>query len=186
MPNRMRGGRNNVVLYPLLFCTINSIHSGHLIPPPGIFDIFHVLCSSHCEIYFPTVSNRCRKETMSDSRTPFYFFLSVVVVLVFATPANAFGAGNIASIAKIEGYNFRHGDIEVLILRWLKAKYVLLVHSHWVFRKTLSICGIGHSQKNRISRRRKMVFKTNSSSLFWKLAERLFASSGRWNPKERQ
>lgn len=38
---------------------------------------------------------------------------TLVVVLVFASPAHAFGAGNIASIAKIEGQNFRHGDIEV-------------------------------------------------------------------------
>ncbi|KAI5839891.1 HET-C domain protein [Morchella snyderi] len=38
--------------------------------------------------------------------------LSLLLFLVFATPAAAFGAGNIASISKIEGHNWRHGDIE--------------------------------------------------------------------------
>jgi len=41
---------------------------------------------------------------------------TLVVVLVFASPALAFGAGNIASVAKIEGKNFRHGDIEVSLV----------------------------------------------------------------------
>ncbi|KAA8913490.1 HET-C domain protein [Sphaerosporella brunnea] len=50
---------------------------------------------------------------MSASRTnSLFLLLTVVVVLAFATPSHAFGAGNIASIAKIEGHNFRHGDIE--------------------------------------------------------------------------
>ena len=47
------------------------------------------------------------------------FLLTLAVVLVFASPAHAFGAGNIASIAKIEGQNFRHGDIEVSSQRLL-------------------------------------------------------------------
>lgn len=39
--------------------------------------------------------------------------LVVVLVLSLLTPGTlAFGAGNIASISKIEGQNFRHGDIE--------------------------------------------------------------------------
>lgn len=49
---------------------------------------------------------------MSD-RTPLLLLLTFAVFLAFATPAAAFGAGNIASISKIEGENFRHGDIEV-------------------------------------------------------------------------
>lgn len=45
------------------------------------------------------------------------FFLSCVVLLVFlARPSHAFGAGNIASTAKIEGSNWRHGDIEDTLL----------------------------------------------------------------------
>jgi hypothetical protein len=31
------------------------------------------------------------------------------------TPSHAFGAGNIASISKIEGHNWRHGDIEDML-----------------------------------------------------------------------
>ena len=35
-----------------------------------------------------------------------------VILILLPSPAAAFGAGNIASISKIEGSNFRHGDIE--------------------------------------------------------------------------
>lgn len=38
--------------------------------------------------------------------------LTFLLLVMFASPATAFGAGNIASIAKIEGHNWRHGDIE--------------------------------------------------------------------------
>ncbi|MCJ1311945.1 hypothetical protein MMC25_005619 [Agyrium rufum] len=38
--------------------------------------------------------------------------LVLALVLIQASPASAFGAGNIASISKIEGHNWRHGDIE--------------------------------------------------------------------------
>lgn len=44
--------------------------------------------------------------------SPLILLLTFTLILTFATPALAFGAGNIASIAKIEGHNFRHGDIE--------------------------------------------------------------------------
>ena len=46
------------------------------------------------------------------SRTASIVLLLLAIVLVLATPAAAFGAGNIASISKVEGKNFRHGDIE--------------------------------------------------------------------------
>jgi len=38
--------------------------------------------------------------------------LCLLVIVVSLPRAEAFGAGNIASIAKIEGSNWRHGDIE--------------------------------------------------------------------------
>ncbi|KAL8961472.1 MAG: hypothetical protein Q9193_001980, partial [Seirophora villosa] len=38
-----------------------------------------------------------------------------ILLLVQASPAAAFGAGNIASISKIEGHNWRHGDIEDML-----------------------------------------------------------------------
>ncbi|KAJ5050634.1 uncharacterized protein L3040_002510 [Drepanopeziza brunnea f. sp. 'multigermtubi'] len=44
-----------------------------------------------------------------------WVLLSCLLLVVFATPAAAFGAGNIPSIAQIEGSNFRHGDIEDML-----------------------------------------------------------------------
>ncbi|KAF2758812.1 Het-C-domain-containing protein [Pseudovirgaria hyperparasitica] len=49
--------------------------------------------------------------------------LAALVLLVFwARPAHAFGAGNIASMAKIEGQNWRHGDIEDTLLTLLMSR----------------------------------------------------------------
>ncbi|KAF8860084.1 Het-C-domain-containing protein [Acephala macrosclerotiorum] len=42
--------------------------------------------------------------------------LTLAILLLLARPAHAFGAGNIASISKIEGLNWRHGDIEDTLL----------------------------------------------------------------------
>ncbi|KAI9648603.1 hypothetical protein NHQ30_003240 [Ciborinia camelliae] len=42
--------------------------------------------------------------------------LSFAILLLLARPAHAFGAGNIASVSKIEGINWRHGDIEDTLL----------------------------------------------------------------------
>ncbi|GIZ41733.1 hypothetical protein CKM354_000502900 [Cercospora kikuchii] len=44
-----------------------------------------------------------------------YVLLCVAALLFLATPAAAFGAGNISSLSKIEGHNWRHGDIEDLL-----------------------------------------------------------------------
>ena len=41
---------------------------------------------------------------------------TALAVLFFARPTHAFGAGNIASLSKIEGQNWRHGDIEDILL----------------------------------------------------------------------
>jgi len=46
------------------------------------------------------------------TRNSFLFLFTILLFLALASPAAAFGAGNIASIAKIEGKNWRHGDIE--------------------------------------------------------------------------
>lgn len=40
------------------------------------------------------------------------FLLVIFIFLLLSTPTSAFGAGNIASISRIEGKNWRHGDIE--------------------------------------------------------------------------
>lgn len=47
--------------------------------------------------------------------------LIVLALVCYATPAAAFGAGNIASISKIEGTNWRHGDIEDTLLQMFMA-----------------------------------------------------------------
>lgn len=47
-------------------------------------------------------------------------WLPCLLLLVFwARPTHAFGAGNIASLSKIEGQNWRHGDIEDTLLTLL-------------------------------------------------------------------
>jgi hypothetical protein len=43
------------------------------------------------------------------------FVLVIALVLLLSTPAAAFGAGNIASLSKVEGHNWRHGDIEDML-----------------------------------------------------------------------
>ncbi|RAL67857.1 hypothetical protein DID88_008583 [Monilinia fructigena] len=42
--------------------------------------------------------------------------LAFAILLLLAHPAHAFGAGNIASVSKISGINWRHGDIEDTLL----------------------------------------------------------------------
>jgi len=46
------------------------------------------------------------------TRTSFLFLFTILLFLALESPVAAFGAGNIASIAKIEGKNWRRGDIE--------------------------------------------------------------------------
>lgn len=62
--------------------------------------------------------------TMAIRVSPSFFLLgSIIVFLILqARPADAFGAGNIASISRIEGQNWRHGDIEDALLNLLIAR----------------------------------------------------------------
>ncbi|KAF8467804.1 heterokaryon incompatibility protein Het-C-domain-containing protein [Kalaharituber pfeilii] len=46
------------------------------------------------------------------SRSTTVALLFLVTIVFLASPALAFGAGNIPTLAKVEGQNFRHGDIE--------------------------------------------------------------------------
>ncbi|KAL8859192.1 MAG: hypothetical protein Q9178_004295 [Gyalolechia marmorata] len=45
-----------------------------------------------------------------------------LLLVILSAPVTAFGAGNIASIAKIEGQNWRHGDIEDTLLNILMSR----------------------------------------------------------------
>ncbi|KJZ71619.1 hypothetical protein HIM_09013 [Hirsutella minnesotensis 3608] len=58
---------------------------------------------------------------MPDLRNP-SLLLGLVILVALATPTAAFGAGNIASISKIEGQNWRHGDIEDALLTLAMAR----------------------------------------------------------------
>lgn len=53
---------------------------------------------------------------------PYPVLLGLAMLLVFARPATAFGAGNIAGISKIEGENWRHGDLEDILLTLVMAR----------------------------------------------------------------
>jgi hypothetical protein len=43
------------------------------------------------------------------------FLLVLATLLLLSSPVSCFGAGNIASLSKIEGKNWRHGDIEDML-----------------------------------------------------------------------
>ncbi|KAH8899384.1 Het-C-domain-containing protein [Thozetella sp. PMI_491] len=55
---------------------------------------------------------------------PPHLLLGFLVLFLFTKPALAFGAGNIAGISKVEGQNWRHGDIEDTLLKILMARAV--------------------------------------------------------------
>lgn len=44
-----------------------------------------------------------------------FLLVCVVLLVLLPSPADAFGAGNIASLSRIEGHNWRHGDIEDML-----------------------------------------------------------------------
>lgn len=48
--------------------------------------------------------------------------LSLLILVAFSSQVHAFGAGNIASLSKLEGQNWRHGDIEDALLALFLAK----------------------------------------------------------------
>jgi hypothetical protein len=49
------------------------------------------------------------------SRFITFLLICVLALALLPSPVAAFGAGNIASISKIEGHNWRHGDIEDML-----------------------------------------------------------------------
>ncbi|KAK4617981.1 hypothetical protein CLAFUW4_12517 [Fulvia fulva] len=57
-------------------------------------------------------------------RSTTFLLVCLAGIVLFASPAAAFGAGNIASISSIEGHNWRHGDIEDLL------ETVAFIHGH--------------------------------------------------------
>jgi hypothetical protein len=59
---------------------------------------------------------------MASSSSSSLGLISLLCLLCFARSAHAFGAGNIGATAKIEGTQFRHGDIEDVLLTILMAQ----------------------------------------------------------------
>ncbi|KAK7984177.1 hypothetical protein PG989_011579 [Apiospora arundinis] len=59
---------------------------------------------------------------MFTSKSFYPAVLAVVILCVFTPGALAFGAGNIASISKVEGVNWRHGDLEDTLLTLAMAR----------------------------------------------------------------
>jgi hypothetical protein len=51
-----------------------------------------------------------------------FFGCAAIFLLFFSTPVAAFGAGNIVSVSKIAGKNWRHGDIEDVLLELFMSK----------------------------------------------------------------
>ena len=49
------------------------------------------------------------------ARTFTFLLLALFALAFLASPTAAFGAGNISSLSKIEGHNWRHGDLEDLL-----------------------------------------------------------------------
>lgn len=45
----------------------------------------------------------------------YVLLIAIAILVLLPAGADAFGAGNIASISKIEGKNWRHGDIEDML-----------------------------------------------------------------------
>ncbi|GAO15244.1 uncharacterized protein UV8b_04202 [Ustilaginoidea virens] len=58
---------------------------------------------------------------MNNLRNP-TFVLGLIIVAALVSPVAAFGAGNIASVSKLEGQNWRHGDIEDALLTLAMAR----------------------------------------------------------------
>jgi hypothetical protein len=71
----------------------------------------------------------------------YLLLVAIAILVLLPTQAEAFGAGNIASISKIEGQNWRHGDIEDMLAtvaclkghKWkssmIKVQYLMLLIS---------------------------------------------------------
>lgn len=51
-----------------------------------------------------------------------FFGCAAIFLLFFSSPVAAFGAGNIINVSKIAGKNWRHGDIEDVLLELFMSK----------------------------------------------------------------
>lgn len=76
-----------------------------------------------------------------------FMLLCAIGVILLARPAVAFGAGNIASISKVEGVNWRHGDIEDVLLTIAAAKAMSGRKFSKLDVKRVRVCEALHSDR---------------------------------------
>ena len=85
--------------------------------------------------------------------------VSLLLLAFLPSPVAAFGAGNIPSIAQIEGLNFRHGGERcrkpIIVRSWH-------CYGHW-----------GYAQNHRLHQGPQVDFDDGEKSLFWQLVERV-------------
>jgi hypothetical protein len=70
------------------------------------------------------------------SSSTYLLLVAVAILVLLPTGADAFGAGNIASISKIEGHNWRHGDIEDMLAT------VACLRGHKWKSNMIKVCGV--------------------------------------------
>ena len=96
--------------------------------------------------------------------SPKYVLLVALAILVLLPAgADAFGAGNIASISKIEGKNWRHGDIEDML-----ATVACLKGHKW----KSNMIKVGACDLQAILQR----LTSGAACILWQLAPRLLTS----------
>jgi hypothetical protein len=77
---------------------------------------------------------------MASLKLNFTFLLVLAILVLLPSPVAAFGAGNIASISKLEGKNWRHGDIEDMLMKvsffrghkWTSAMIKRVYFGNWL------------------------------------------------------
>jgi hypothetical protein len=92
----------------------------------------------------------------------YLLLVAIAILVLLPTQAEAFGAGNIASISKIEGKNWRHGDIEDMLAT------VACLKGHKWKSNMIKVCQ--HSSLLRITT------DLLIARILWQLASRLLTS----------
>lgn len=91
----------------------------------------------------------------------YLLLVTIAILVLLPAKADAFGAGNIASISKIEGKNWRHGDIEDMLAT------VACIRGHKWKSMMIKVCLAG-------DRRVSTCGLCIAARLLWQLATRLF------------
>lgn len=118
--------------------------------------------------------------------TSHIILLCAVGVVLLARPAHAFGAGNIGSTSKIEGQNWRHGDLEDTLLTIVAARAMGGKKFGKLDVKRVSVLICGHQCRTDINRSTSAIgFETTVKRLMLVLSnmsvrKRFVFCSGSW------